>query len=359
MFDTRLHSSAGSHPAAPPLSRLQIRECSDKSLWDDFVLSSPRGTPCHLFGWKAAIEQAYRQRTYYVAAYDGTELRGVLPLVLTKSPFFGVHLTSMPYMDCGGILTEDQGVRQALLQRAREIRAEEKAALNLRYLHEPQLGLPVSLRRVTMLLELGDSVEELWSRLPSRRRNRIRKGQKNNLAASWHREDGLEDFYNVFARNMRDLGSPAHGLPFFRNVLQQLHERAAIVLVRDGGVTIGAAFCIFFGDTLSIPWASSLRSHFKRCPNQVLYWGIMQYGIANGYRFMDFGRSARGDGTYKNKLEWGTTPVQLHWVYEPHMDDPASTEIVKKYGTAVRCWRRLPVSLTKVVGPWIRKGLSA
>ena len=64
----------------------------------------------------------------------------MLPLVLTRSRIFGVHLTSMPHMDYRGILTHNDLARQALLQRALEICAEKKASLNLRYLHERQLG---------------------------------------------------------------------------------------------------------------------------------------------------------------------------------------------------------------------------
>lgn len=356
-LDTRLPLSAARRSAVPTATELRVHECSDQDLWDDFVMSSPHGTVCHLFGWKAVIEQAYRQQTFYLAACDGNELRGVLPLVLTKSPLFGVHLTSMPYMDYGGILTDDNGARQALLQRAREIGAANQAALNLRYLHKPQLDVPISLKRVTMLLELGDCVEHLWSRLPSGRRNRIRKGQKNGLVASWHGEDGLRDFYDVFATNMRDLGSPVHGLAFFHSILHQLQERAAIVLVKDGAMTIGAAFCLFMNQTISIPWISSLRPYFKRCPNQVLYWEAMRHGIANGNRFLDFGRSARGDGTFEAKRQWGAEPIQLHWVYETEMDNPSNRETSKKYGKAARLWRQLPLSLTKVAGPWIRKGI--
>ena len=89
--------------------------------------------------------------------------------------------------------------------------------------------------------------------------------------ASWHGEDGVQNFFAVFARNMRDLGSPVHGPSFFHSILNTFDEQAAIILVRDGALTIGAACCLFLGDTMSIPWVSSLRPYFGRCPNQVLY----------------------------------------------------------------------------------------
>lgn len=324
--------------------------------WDEFVLASPGGTVFHLFAWKAVVEEAYGHRTYYLAAHDETGLRGVLPLVLTRSPFFGTNLVSMPYVDYGGIAADDEEVKAALLTRSCEIRLAHGATLVLRYLGEPRLGLPVSLEKVTMLLELGESVERLWARLPSERRNRIRKGQKNGLVASFHREDGLAEFFEVYATNMRDLGSPVHAVGFFRAMLRYLGEHASVLLVRDGGRAIGGAVCLFFNNVISIPWVSSLRRFFHRCPNQVLYWEAMRYGIANGYRVLDFGRSTRGSGTFEAKRQWGANEVQLHWVYWPEAATPPGVG-KGRFSWASELWQYLPLFVANTIGPWLRRGI--
>jgi len=82
----------------------------------------------------------------------------------------------------------------------------------------------------------------------------------------------------------------------------------------------------------------------------------MRYGIDQGYRFLDFGRSTRGDGTFEAKRQWGADSAQLHWVYEPNLNGQAG-EASRKHGKAAHLWQHLPVALTKLVGPWIRKGL--
>ena len=335
---------------------LHILECSDQGRWNNFVRTSPDSTVCHLHAWKKVIEQAYGHRTFYLAATDESGIQGVLPLVLTRSPLFGTHLTSMPYLDYGGILADHDTAKRALLERGREIAVAEKATLNLRYREEPGLGLPTSPGRVTMLLELGSSEADLWARLPSERRNRIRKGRTNGLVASFHGQEGLRAFFHVFARNMRDLGSPVHALEFFQSILEHMNEQATILLVRDGQRTIGAAMCLFYRETMSIPWVSSLRSHFHRCPNQILYWEAMRYGVANGYRLLDFGRSARGDGTFEAKRQWGSHPHELHWTYQS-LESGRPAEPSHNRATVMRLWRRLPVPLATVMGPWIRKGL--
>ncbi len=325
--------------------------------WDAFVRSAGDATVMHLHAWRAVMERAYGHRTFYLAAFEGGELAGVLPLTLIRSPFLGASLVSMPFMDYGGVCLRPGGVAERpLVEAAQEVARQQRARLVLRYLRKPTLDLPCSLEKVTTFLNLGGSEEELWRRLPSERRNRIRKGQKQGLSASFPGAEGLADFYGVFATNMRDLGSPVHSLAFFREVLGQLGDHARIVIVRYQGQPVGAGLMLLFAGMISMPWVSSLRRFFDRCPNQVLYWEAMRFGIGHGYRVLDLGRSSRGSGTFEAKRQWGGQPVQLYWHYHPASAEPPG-EDVRRLGWAARLWRRLPVPMANTVGPWLRRAL--
>jgi serine/alanine adding enzyme len=325
--------------------------------WDSFVASCGDSTVMHLHAWKGVLKGAYGCRTHFLAALEGDEIRGVLPLALIRSPLLGKSLVSMPFMDYGGACVgQSEEVEEPLVSRAREIAAGAGAKLVLRYLRKPALALPCSLEKVTMLLDLGPGDELLWKRLPPERRNRIRKGQKNGLQASFHGAEGVDDFYAVFAENMRDLGSPVHSLGFFREVVTRLGDHARIVLVRLGDRAIGAGLMLLHGGMISIPWVSSLRTFFDKCPNQVLYWEAMRYGIAHGYRTLDLGRSSRDSGTFEAKRQWGAEPVQLYWHYDPESALPPGEE-VKRMSWAVGVWRHLPLPVVNTVGPWLRRGI--
>lgn len=254
-----------------------------------------------------------------------------------------------------------------------------------------------------MVMELKHNEDSMWKALPSERRNRIRKSQKNGLTASFCEADALEEFYRVFVVNMRDLGSPVHSLDFFKNIMETFACKTKIVLVKYKSNTIGAGLCFFFKDSVSIPWVSSLRKYFKLYPNNILYWEAIKYGCNNGYKLLDFGRSSRGSGTYEFKRQWGARPKQLYWDYfltngrkvimdskcnNPHWniawDNKPSTKkrklsnfIIpmlprpltvgraneaflrgKDNSVAIRLWKKMPVSLSRVIGPTIRKSIS-
>ena len=237
----------------------------DGQAWDEYVSATPDGTVCHLYGWRQVIEHAYGHRTFYLAATTNGVICGVLPLVLIKSRLFGRHLVSMPFMDYGGVVTQEgTGVRNALVAAALKLADAHRATLSLRCATDQGLDLPLWLEKLTMVLDLGKSEEALWKRLPSERRNRIRKGQKNGLDISFHGADALEAFYSIFAVNMRDLGSPVHSRGFFRHMFTHLSQYLRIILVHHQGRPIGAACCLFYKEVITIPgWISALRPFFS------------------------------------------------------------------------------------------------
>lgn len=330
----------------------------DKS-WDRFVESHPHGTVGHLSAWGTIAREAYGHECAYLVAEDGGEIAGVLPLVRISSRLFGRRLVSMPFLDYGGVLADaGRGAETALVDEALCLTRERGAhGLGLRQFHREPLPYPTTDDRVTMLLELTTE-EAMWQGLSSERRNRIRKGDRLGLTAAWVGDEGLDDFYRVYAVNMRDLGSPVHSRGFFQAMLAALPGTARILLVRDrAGRTVGAAVCLCFRDTIMVPWVSSLREAFALCPNFVLYWEVIRLGCRAGYRVLDLGRSFRSAGTFEFKRQWGGRPHALPWIFldaRPGVAPPVDRD-ASRFALLVRAWKRLPMPVANVVGPWIRR----
>jgi FemAB-related protein (PEP-CTERM system-associated) len=338
------------------MSRLQVADWrGDRRVWDDYVHASPHGTVCHLYHWRDIIQRAYGHRTYYLAAVANSEIQGVLPLVLLRSRLFGRHLVSMPFMDYGGIVTQaGPAVRQQLVDAALRLARHHRATLSLRCARDQGLELPLWLEKLTMLIDLGTSEEELWGCLPSERRNRIRKAQKNGLRVSFQGAEALDSFYDIFATNMRDLGSPVHSRAFFRQMFTHLSPYLKVVLVNYDQRPIGGVCALFYKDAMLIPgWIASLRQYFSLCPNQILHWELMRYGIAHRYRVLDLGRSSKDTGTFEAKRQWHARPSQLYYYYFPEMP-PEGGESVR-FTRQASVWRRLPLPLANTIGPRLRR----
>ncbi|HET6420072.1 MAG TPA: FemAB family XrtA/PEP-CTERM system-associated protein [Geobacteraceae bacterium] len=334
---------------------------NDGSDWDAFVASIPHGANYHRYRWRDVIEKSFGHRAYYLVARDGNgEICGVLPLAHMKSVMFGSFLVSLPYFNYGGLLCMDANAERALLAKAQSLLRKVSAGhMELRHVHDCSNDLMTRQHKVTMILPLGKSEEAQWKALDAKVRNQVRKAERSGLNAVEGRLELLDGFYEVFCRNMRDLGTPVYGRNFFRNILEMFPESTCIISVMLGEKTVASGILAWYGDTLEVPWASSIRDYREMCPNNLLYWRAICYAIGNGSAKFDFGRSTPGEGTYHFKKQWGAEPVQLYWQYMLGNGGsiPELNPGNPKYRLAVRVWQRLPLALTNALGPRIVKNI--
>ena len=90
-----------------------------------------------------------------------------------------------------------------------------------------------------------------------------------------------------------------------------------------------------------------------------LYWNILRTAIEKNYRIFDFGRSSKDAGTLKFKKQWGAIEKQLYWYYDLQDGNnlPELSPGNKKFSVAIAMWRKMPIFITKIIGPAIVKNL--
>jgi len=329
--------------------------------WDAFVETFGSATAYHRHGWKTVIGKSFGHECPYLAAIDEEGAwQGILPLAHMHSMVFGNFLVSLPFVNYGGLLCRSSAAATLLLAEAERTRRSHGAShVELRHIEPGPEGLPTKRHKVTMVLELLATPDDQWRGFDSKLRNQVRKAQKSGLQFKRGHLELLDGFYEVFARNMRDLGTPVYSKQFFRNVLETFADTTAVIAVFLDGRIIAAGIASWFQRRFEVPWASSIRDYKSMCPNHMLYWEAIQFAIERGFRQFDFGRSTPNEGTYNFKKQWGASPVQLHWQYllDENARLPELNPGNPKYQAAIRVWQRLPVSVTKVIGPRIVRNI--
>lgn len=339
---------------------------SDAEAWNTFVNNHPSATFYHLYTWRLIIEESFgHECRYYAARNKEGKICGVLPLVLIKSRLFGNYGVSLPYFNYGGPLADNRNIMMELMDAA-AADAGPDAWQHLEYRScEPDLDLPVSRRKVSMILRLPVNQESLEQQLGSKVRAQYKQCSQHDPVLKVGGAELLDDFYQVFSRAMRDLGTPVYSKRFFAAILSGLNERARVVCVYLDRRPAAAALLLGFRDMLEIPWAAAVRD-FNRCNvNMWMYRQILGFAIDSGYDYFDFGRSTENSGTYRFKKQWGALPLQHYWYYQfpAYTGDrdeqalPALNPDNPKYRLAIAAWKRLPVALTNVIGPQIAKNL--
>ncbi len=340
---------------------VRLMEQQDCGRWDDFVSRHPQASTYHLSGWRKVIGELFGHQCYYWLAedHDGRVI-GVLPTVRLRSTLFGDFMVSMPYFTYGGVLSSDDVVGNQLMKTASE-KAQELGVTHIEFRDlERRSGYEnVRTDKVTMHLPLPRKADELWSLLSSERRNRIKKSQKTGAVTEIGGKDFVADFYEVFARNMRDLGTPVYSREFFDRMLSEFPELITIVVTRFEGKPVAAAILMHHTDAMEVPWVSSVSDLNHMSFNILLYWECLKFAIEKGKKVFDFGRSSIGSGTYTFKKRWGATERQLYWHYwlREGQGMPNLTPHNPKYQAAVKVWQKLPLFVANALGPVIVKNL--
>lgn len=328
---------------------------------EEYFRARGEPSPSRLPGWLNVLARGLRHEPYcFEAAAEGSTV-GLLPLAFVRSLLFGRFLVGLPYLNVGGVMAGDDATGTALVDRAVELAGR----LDVRYLelrHERPLEHPALGHRleskVHMRLALPGEPDRLWKSFDPKVRNQVRKGEKLGLAVHWGGHELLGEFYAVFARNMRDLGTPVFSQGLFAAALEEFPGRAELCVVRQGKRPLAAAL-LMHGDGMSeVPSASSLRRYNATNANMLMYWHMLRRAIERGQKAFDFGRCGRESNTFRFKKQWGAEPHPAVWQYCLRRGTIGDMRLESgRYRLAVRLWQRLPVALTRLIGPAIVRGI--
>ena len=327
--------------------------------------------------WLSVLAEALGHRTMALVARGGTasvggagagegaagEIEGYLPLALVTSRLFGRFLVSLPYLNRGGIVARDEATRAALLEAAVEL-AERHRVQYLELRHHAQATMHDAITqnrddKALMLLNLPADADGLWKAVNGKVRNLVRKGDKSALTLCWGGMDRLDEFYDVFSVNMRDLGTPVYPRRLFEAILRRFPSEAELAVVRHEGRAVAGALLIHQPNGLTqVPSASSLRAFGFTSANMWMYHRLLLRSIERGSGVFDFGRSSEGSGTWRFKKQWGAIPQTTTWQYhvrwgEVGMMRPEHPKMQRR----VAAWQKLPVWVTRMVGPTIVRGI--
>lgn len=367
---------------------MDIVACDQPAIWDRYILAHPQGGPFHLFGWKEIVERVYNLPAFYLMAIQGPaghgsfppsqpRVKGVLALAFINSPGNRRRLVSLPYLDVAGVLADDarwegrlldEAINIARANKARWIELRQIAPLKCHPLEnastptarefnlQTRVGCwQVSSHKARLQRPLPADAQQLMHSFKSKLRSQIKKAFKNGLTHAVGGAELLPSFYRVFARNMRDLGSPVHHYRFFEAVFNTFGDQARVALVRHGAKAVAASIMLRFDNRLHNPWASSVKAFRQLGANMLLYWTMLAHACDRGIASFDFGRSSPGAGTFAFKRQWEARPTPLHWYYLTLAGAPVDPMAER---LSFETWKRLPVWLSRLAGPHVRRHIS-
>ena len=326
--------------------------------WEAFVESCPEATFFHQAGWQEVLEKAFGHDTYYLYAERNGRIAGVLPLGHIRSRLFGNALISTPFCVYGGIATEDTAVFAELeaaacaLADSLQVDYLEMRNREARHADWPGKDLYVTFRKA-----IDPDPEQNLLAIPRKQRAMVRKGIKAGLKGEFDHSTGR--FYEVYAQSVRMLGTPVFSSRYFEILQRVFGENCDILTVTHNGDLVSSVMNFYFRDEVlpyyggGTPLARGLKG------NDFMYWELMRHSCERGLKVFDYGRSKQGTGSYSFKKNWGFEPAPLHYQYYlvKARDVPDISPMNPKYRLLINAWKRLPLPVTRLLGPLIARNL--
>ncbi|HEV2962205.1 MAG TPA: FemAB family XrtA/PEP-CTERM system-associated protein [Candidatus Angelobacter sp.] len=329
----------------------------NRAAWDSYVMHHERGTLFHLIAWKHSIEREFQYKPRYLMATQGSQVVGVLPLFLVANMVTGRKLISTPFAVYGGICASDEQAEQALIKAACDLAQNERVEyLELRLQEGSYPGFHTKDLYVTLDTAIAPDTATLNKMLPRDTRYMIRKAQKAGLrTTNGHNE--LHAFYEIYARSVRNLGTPVFSRNFFRILLEELRESAEIMVVWKEQSAVAAVMSFRFRDWILPYYGGSTAEGRHLAANNFMYWELLESARQRGIRNFDFGRSKRGTGAYDFKSQWGMRerPLPYQFYLVKRKDLPDFSPANPRFNRAIELWKRIPFPVTKALGPALVK----
>jgi FemAB-related protein (PEP-CTERM system-associated) len=342
---------------------IQLADEEDKTRWNEFV-SQFSDYPCLMYEWRNVLKEVYGYECYYLIAEEKHEIVGVFPIVLIKSKLFGTRLCSLPFSDYGGPVLEPNKGDLFIVKEFLENLPVAMTQIDYMEVRSPiqdeviktlesalELG---NMKYLTFIIDLRMSFDEIWrKRFNKYLRNAVRKAVKNKIeVVEENFEESLTDFYRLYLSTMKKLGSPPHGIEFFRACQKSLGKKVKIFLAATPNKIVGGVL-VFLGRKIIYPAYEGIDPNYRRLnAASLLFSRIIEWGCENGYHAFDFGRTLYGSGVYSFKKRWGGKEKPLPYYYmgkQIPKQDPR-----EKYANISKIWSKLPIPIAERIGPHIK-----
>ena len=289
-----------------------------------------------------------------------TELSAVLPLVEVKSRLFGHSLVSTPFCVVGGVASDDEEAMLFLEDEA--IALAEKLGvghLELRYPFERNNPkLIANCKHSNFSVELGEDDDAILAAVKKKQRAAIRHSLKGSLT---HRiDDDVDTAFEVYSESVRNLGTPVFPKKYFQQLRDVFGDQLDVLTVESEGQAVSSVLSFYYKGIVMPYYGGGVEAARGLKSNDYMYYKLMCSAKSEREcSTFDFGRSKDDSGAYKYKRTWGMEPQPMYYKFYLAKSDelPNLSPNNPKYQFFINLWKKLPVAVSRMIGPYLSKYL--
>ncbi len=305
-----------------------IREATenDKEGWNKVASQSEYGTYAHTWEWADVIENGLDIKAVKLIAEIDEQIVGIYSGFLKKGKhnvlFSPIDIT----WDYGGPVikntTEDNII--GLMLNEMEKMAKKHDCVSLRispfagYKHITALSEYRIVERLTMMIDLSLTTEELWSNVKKNARRYINKPKEAGIQIIEDNSlEGILKLHEILVKFFSEMEIPVPPQQFFKEIHNTLipKKMASVHLVQYENKIIGGGLSFMVGKTVTFRYAAISKDYKDTYAHYLLHWNRILNFRNKGFDQVDMGgiSSDEKSGIYFFKSRFGGKVVNVDW----------------------------------------------
>ncbi|MEL7485579.1 MAG: FemAB family XrtA/PEP-CTERM system-associated protein [Pseudomonadota bacterium] len=284
-------------------------------------------------------------------------------MTAVRSPLLGRALISTGFSVGGGAIADDDEAYRALAQAAEDEGERFRARfVEWRGGSAPQGWVTKNTVYASFSAPMTRFERDGLLAIPRKRRAEIRKGldaqARGDLLIRFN--GTVEAFYPLYARALRDLGTPVFPSAFLSALSARLNGQVEIAIVESGGAPVAGLVSFYYSGRMMPYYVAVDPSARPLRALDFLCWSMIERGLERGAQAFDFGRSKVGSPHYAYKKHWGFEPAPLayHYALLTANEVPNVNPNNPKFAMASAMWKRLPLAAANRLGPVLARNFA-
>lgn len=341
--------------------KIERYKSHEREMWNAYVNKHPQGSFFHLAEWAELISDVFSHLPHYIVAKElrNGDIVGILPLVEQKSYLFGHSLISTPFCVYGGVLSDSDSIRIALENEALEIGSSigvDYVELRYRYPAENE-NFDNFCHHSTFGWQLEDEQNSILAQIKKKQRANVRQSLKKGLECRFDQD--VKVAYDIYSESVRNLGTPVFHSSYFPKLIEYFGDKVGVLTILSDKKAVSSVLSFYYKDEVLPYYGGGLAAARELKSNDFMYYELMCRARNDGFTKFDFGRSKNNSGAFKYKSTWGMKAEPLHYLRAlvNAKEHPNLSPNNPKYALIINVWKKLPLSLSRAIGPFLSKYL--
>jgi len=340
--------------------------------WQTYVENH---SDAHIFDhplWFSALEHEYNRKGCVLASLDSYDnIKGILPLL----PTIGLPLkldnlvttrrySSLPRTPLGGLIADDEFVREDLLNEAiARVDSKGKTLLQLKSyssdIHIRNSKIQQVPWRSSYVMCLPDDPSKI--RFGDKKHHHrvkwaVNKARKLGITVrKATSEEDIKRWYKLYLNTMRWHVVPVRPYRFFKFLWEKLQTKGLMTVLLaeidngSGKQLLSGSFFLHFKDTFFYSFNGRCEEGLVSHSNDLIQWEAIHLAVGLGYTQYDMGEVSNNNRSLEHfKTKWGCYAKPIYHYYYPLYEKMKEKEIDISEDVRMRkiIWRKVPLFIT-------------